>query len=74
MKATNGVSVHRDGYGGEWHPAINVKVYRLDITADDVRRRFGCCEKTACEKCWRDYSAASLSKPLRGSSVWPAIP
>ena len=47
MKATNGVSVHRDGYGGEWHPAINVKVYRLDITADDVRRRFGCCEKTA---------------------------
>lgn len=79
MRKCNGVTVHCDGHGGEWHPAVNVKVYGLDITPDDVRRRFGCDERTAAralEWAWEamredfwEFSARGLAEEYFGGGV-----
>jgi hypothetical protein len=41
-----GVTIHRDGFG-PWHPAVNVKVHNVPLTAEDVMREFGADEETA---------------------------
>ena len=41
------IKLHTDGGYGTYYPAVNIKVYNLGCTTDDVMQKFGCTEEVA---------------------------